>query len=249
MAMTKDGRPSRINDIRLFVGERPGHRYVKGQDEAVAFGRRIAYVLNGEAFSLGAYPALYVLFTPSLEPGEVRVTDFGGDWWQRYTDVGVAHSFLDDPDAHKIITNGIVAALKAVRPDLEKVIDESATMVRNYGDELRLLVRVRETKHHVVEVSFGLSPHPKPSQLFVSLTDRSTGEYFEAAPVPLRLYEQAFALSSSIRVSAGKVELSPGKSIFAKLSSMLHGGPIGSELSEFRPRPRPQFSKLIKPRA
>lgn len=247
--MTKDGRPSRINDIRLFVGERREHRYLEGQQEAVAFGRRIAYFLNGEAFSLGAYPALYVLFTQSLEPGEVRVTNYGGDWWQRYTDVGIAQESLEGATAFQTITNGIVSALKAVRPDLENTIDEAAKTVRNFGHELRLLVRVRETKNYVVEVSFVLSPHPKPSQLFVSLIDRSTGEYFEASPVPLAIYHEAFALSSSIRVSTSRVEFSPGASIFAKLSSMLHGGPIGSELSEFRACPRPQFSKLIKPRA
>ena len=247
--MTKDGRPSRINDIRLLVGERPGHSYVEGQEEAVAFARRLAYVLNGEGFSLGAHSALYILFTPSLAPGEIRVTDFGGDWWQRYTDIGVAPGFLDGASAFQNIATSVVAALKAVRPDLESMIDEAAKIVLTHGDELRLLARVRETKSVTVEVSFVLAPHPKPSQLFVSLTDRSTGEYFEAAPVPLLLYNQAFALSSSIRVSTGRIELSPGKSIFAKLSSMLHGGPLGSELSEFQPRPRPQFSKLIKPRA
>ena len=249
LAMTKDGRPSRINDIRLFVGERPGHRYVEGQEEAVAFGRRIAYFLNGEGFSLGAYPALYVLFTRSLEPGEVRVTDFGGDWWQRYTDVGVAQGFLNDRDAYQTIANGIVAALKAVRPDLESMINEAAETVRTYGDEFRFLVRSRETKHFVVEVSFVLSVSPKPSLLYVSLTDRSTGAFLEAPPIEMPIYFEAFGLASSIRVNTNRVELSPGKSIFAALSSLRHGGPIGADLTEFVPCKRPRFSKLVKPRA
>ena len=81
--MTKDGRPSRITDIRYFHGDR--HNYLRGHDDAVAFGRRIAWFLNGEGFSLGAYPQLYLLLTPTLVAGTVEVTDYGGDWWQRYT--------------------------------------------------------------------------------------------------------------------------------------------------------------------
>jgi hypothetical protein len=66
--MTKDGRPSLITDIRLFAGERYNSApYLEGQEEAVAYGRRIAWLLNSEGFSLGAFPALYVLFTPLLE--------------------------------------------------------------------------------------------------------------------------------------------------------------------------------------
>jgi hypothetical protein len=54
--MTKDGRPSRINDIRLFAGERyMTSPYLQGQEEAVAYARRMAWLLNGEEFSLGAF--------------------------------------------------------------------------------------------------------------------------------------------------------------------------------------------------
>jgi hypothetical protein len=90
--MTKDGRPSRINDIRLFAGDRAS--YLERQDEAVAYGRRVAWFLNGEGFSLGSFPALYVLFTPSLEIGSVQVTDDHGDWWHRYVHVGVEKSAI-----------------------------------------------------------------------------------------------------------------------------------------------------------
>lgn len=247
--MTKDGRPSRINDIRLFVGERRGHSYLKGQEEAVAFGRRLAYVLNGEGFSLGAYPALYVLFTPSLAPGEVQVTNFGGDWWQRYTDIGVPQEFCDGKNTFEIVTAGIVAALKKIRPDLEDLVDHAVATIRAHGDALRLLVRVREAKKFVVEVSFALLASPKPSLLYVSLTDRSTGEYLEAPPVEMPIYFEAFSLASSIRVNTSRVELKPGRSIFAALSSLRHGGPIEAALTEFVPRARPPFSKLIKVRA
>jgi hypothetical protein len=67
----------------------------------------MAWFLNGERVSLGAYPALYLLFTPSLEPGAITVTDEGGDWWQRYTYVGVPSQFPDIPkNASELVVRG-----------------------------------------------------------------------------------------------------------------------------------------------
>lgn len=78
--MTKDGRDSLINNIRLFIGDRShSSRYLEGLEEAVAYGRRMAWFLNSESFSLGTFPELYVLFTSSLNPGSVRVTDDAGE--------------------------------------------------------------------------------------------------------------------------------------------------------------------------
>ena len=58
--MTKDGGPSLITDIRLFAGGRSASSsYLEKQEEAIAYGRRIAWLLNSEGFSLGAFPALY----------------------------------------------------------------------------------------------------------------------------------------------------------------------------------------------
>src|SRR5262245_46674294 len=119
--MTKDGRPSRITDIRYFHGDR--HAYLKGHEDAVAFGRRIAWFLNGEGFSLGAYPQLYLLLTPTLDVGAIEVTDCGGEWWQRYTHVGVPCDFSSRADTAELVRQGTVAALKAIRPDLISLIE------------------------------------------------------------------------------------------------------------------------------
>ena len=135
--MTKDGRLSRINDIRLFAGDR--HSYLKGHEDAVAFGRRIALYLNGEGYSLGAHPALYVLLTADLEPKRVKVTDEGGDWWQRYTHVGVPQGFPDFANASEIAVQAMIDALKANRPDLTDMVENAARVVRAEAGGPRLL--------------------------------------------------------------------------------------------------------------
>jgi hypothetical protein len=199
--MTKDGRPSLITDIRLFAGERYNSAlYLEGQEEAVAYGRRIAWLLNSEGFSLGAFPALYVLFTPLLEPGSVKFTNEGGDWWQRYVYVGVTTDFSDAPDKRDIVMRGIVDAILVTRPDQEDVIRRADAIVREHGNRLRFLLKRRDMSKLAVEISFNIEVSSKPSYLFIGHTEKETDEYTEADPIALGWYMEGFDLLSGIRL-------------------------------------------------
>jgi hypothetical protein len=245
--MTKDGRPSRINDIRYF--HENIHKYLEGHNDAVAFGRRLAWFLNGEEVSLGAYSALYILLTPSLAPGAVEITDYGGDWWQRYTHVGVPHDFPNTRDTSTIVMDGTVAAVKAIRPDLAAAIEEAAQIVRMHGDGLRFLLKSRQTKQFVLDISFNIAVWPQPSFLFVSITDRSSGAFFEALPIPLRFHDEAFDLVGTIKVADAVATILLRQSLVGKLASQHYGGPVSISISEFLPRERPVLSKLVKRRS
>jgi hypothetical protein len=247
--MTSDGRPSRIYDIRYFYGATRDSRYLEGHQDAVAFGRRLAWLLNGEGVSLGSYTALYVLLTTSLAPGHIQITDEGGAWWQRYTQVGVSPDFPNVPDSSEVVMRGTIAAMKAIRPDIAPLIEDAEQIVREHRENLRFLLKTRQTKRFVVEISCGIAVWPQPSLLFVSLTDRSSDVFLEAPAVPVQFYDQAFDLAGAIRVTEAAVELRPNESVAAKMISTRNGGPIVKSLSEFEPRERPIFSKLIKRRS
>jgi hypothetical protein len=221
--MTKDGRPSRINDIRYFCGNM--HSYLEGQQDAVAFGRRLAMFLNGEGFSLGAYPSLYIFLTPSLASGAVKITDYGGDWWQRYTHVGVPPEFPNTHDASDVVMDATVAALKAIRPDLATTVESADRIVRTHGAYLRFLLKTRQTKRFVVEISFSVGVWPKPSHVHTSLIDLSSGEFLDAPPLPITSYSDAFDYTGPIRISD-----------------------IEKMRSEFVAKTRPSMSKLVKRR-
>jgi hypothetical protein len=107
--------------------------------------------------------------TPSLEPGAIQGTADGFAWWQRYTYVGVPQDFPDGRDASERVMCGTVAALKAIRPDLATTIDDAERMVRAHGDELRFLLKTRQAKRFIVDISFNIAVWPQPSRLFVSL--------------------------------------------------------------------------------
>ena len=200
--MTKDGRPSLISDIRLFAGERGASWYIKEQEERVAYGRRLAWYLRSLQFSLGHYPALYVVFNPSLATGDTELLDEprGESWWHRYVQVGVPPGFLDGPETHAVITEGIVEALVAVRPDQADMIRSAGAVVREQGSRLRFLLKRRETKKLVVEISSNIAVSPKPSQLFISHTDKATGVYREANPIDLGWYWEGLSLAGGIRL-------------------------------------------------
>lgn len=220
--MTKDGRPSLLNDIRLFAGESSYRSsYLHGFEEANAYGRRIAWFLNGEGVSVGAFPALYVLFTASLKPGSVQVTNDGLEWWQRYVHVGVTEDFPNVSNVLEVIMQGIVDALLALRPDQAETILYADTVVREHRDGLRFLIRRSETRKIVTETSFNIVAWPKPSYLFIAQTEKATGTYSEADPIALDWYMEAFSPLSRIR---------------------LHDA---VNLTERR---RPAMSKVVKPR-
>jgi hypothetical protein len=244
--MTKDGRPSRIRDIRYFHGHI--HKYLKDQEEAVAFGRRLAWLLNGEGFSAGAYHSLYLFLSSSLAAGQIQITEYGGDWWQRYVHAGVPRDFPDREDASDIVMCATVAALKAIRPDLTTMVDDAEQMVRTHRDNLRFLLKTRHMKRFTVDISFNIAVWPEPSLLFVALTDLSSGAYLEAPPTPMQFYPQAFDLVREIKIAAGSAAILPGESVSARVTSGRYGGAIVLPLSEFLPAVRPVQSKLVSRR-
>jgi hypothetical protein len=245
--VTKDGRPSLINDIRLFFGD--WSTYLKGHEEAVAYARRMAWFLNSEGFSLGAYPALYLFLTPSIEVGTAQVTDHGGDWWQRYTLIGVPEDFPTGPDADEIIMRGIVDACLAIKPEQSEVIRLSDAVVRQNAESLRFLVKSHDTKKFKVEVSFNISIWPNPSFLYVTLTNKLDGITVEAPPTALDFYDSALSLVDTIKLDKESITIRPKKSFSGSFVSARIGGPVTFDFADFEPNPSsPVFSKPVRPR-
>jgi hypothetical protein len=216
--MTKDGRPSRIADIRYFHPDK--YRYLEGNDEAVAFGRRLALYLNGEGYSLGSYPALYLLLTTALPRGTVQVTDEGGDWWQRYTHVGVPETFPSE-NSNEVALSATVAALTAIRPDLAAVVRSAVDIVTTQREDLRFLVRRQHTKRYLIEISFNVATWPRESYLFTSVEDKASGAFLEGPGLP---YVPVF------QPPGGRVRVKD----------------VETELPSYRPRQRPVMSKMLR---
>jgi len=237
--LLSDERPSLLNDIRYFVGtDHRSSAYLKDHDDAVAYGRRIALLLNSKRVSLGSYSALYVQFNPTLESGMIKITNEvesrrnREDWWQRYVHVGVPADFPTRADASEISMERTVEILKAIRPELSPTLDEFDRDLKAVGDTLRFLLKVYRTKRLVVEVSFNLPVWKQQAFLFLSATDPSSGEYFEAPPFPLKLYSDAGALAGTLKLNGDEVTLLPKASFRAQTVASIYGAVPSFRISE-----------------
>jgi hypothetical protein len=239
----KDGRSSRIFDVRYFCPDR--NSYLEGRKDVTAYGRRMAWFLNGEELSLGAYHSLYLCFTSSLEPGAVRVTDEGREWWHRYTYVGVSDEFPNNSGAVEVALRGTAAALKSIRPDACELIDRADKAVRQHGADLRFLIRSKPYKQYILKVASTIAAHPNPSLLYVSVTDRESGVFVEVAPVPVSFCGNAFSDAASIGIRDIEVGVSSNGELSAQWSEKLrHGWP--SVVKDAHQVVEPFYSKLVK---
>ncbi|GJL93502.1 hypothetical protein [Hyphococcus sp.] len=242
--MTKDGRPSRLCDIRYFAGDL--HKYLDDH-EVSAFGRRIAWWLNGEDISLGSYTALYIFFSPSIAEGAIHVSDYGGDWWQRYTHVGVPRTFPKVFDAKEIATSGTIAALKAIRPDKSELIENAVQTIVDNGEGTRFLIKLKERKDYRIEIAISIGVWPESSYFHVSLIDQATGEFLDAPAVPLEFYDHGFDLAGPVSILKNEVQIKAHPSFTAGLTAKNYKWPLLLPISEFKKlEQRPTISNLVK---
>ncbi len=244
--MTKDGRPSPLKDIRLF--HETANAYLKDCDEAWAFGRRLAWWLNGEGFSAGSGFAVYIQFTAALPEGAVAPGEINRDrdsWQMRQVAVGVARDFPAS-NAAQVVMDGIVASLKALAPEHSDLIDRAAAIVAAAGADCRFLLKSKETSAQVMDVSSTIATWPQPSRLFVSLTDKATGLYRQAPPVEMRNYDDAVLLAGKVKIVRGDVNLAARSSSPAKMTADRHGGDLSWRLEDFVQTERPRMSSPLK---
>lgn len=241
--MTKDGRPSRIKDIRLF-----GFEKSDSARAAEAFARRLAFWLNSEGFGIGHDPALYIDFDPELPNGEIEAQPpkFTPDnWWFRNVAIGVPDNF-PGADAASYAIQGVVACVKALKPEDTELIDCAARIVTEHGSACRFLLKVKETAKELMEVSTTIGTWPAPSLLYVGLTDKATGTYREAPPAELKFYDDSVALASKVKIVRRGIELEPRTSVPARLIADQHGGGLSWHLADFIETERPVISAQLK---
>lgn len=243
--MTRDGRPSRIKDIRLFYDN---DREWLDHQEAVSFARRLAWWLNGEDFGIGHDPSLYISFDPGLGQGRITAEppEFTpDDWWFRRVGVGTPADFPSTA-ATDVATRGVIDALKFLKPDDADLIDGAAQTVLDAGSDCHFLLKVKEYAKETVEVSTTIGTWPGPSRLYAALIDKETGQYRQAPPAELRFYDDGVLLAGKVKISRRSIDLAPRQSTPARLIADRHaGGPIW-HIDDFVPAARPVMSSMLK---
>lgn len=242
--MTKDGRPSRIRDIRLFSGSR--NDYLEGGEEAWAFARRLAWWLNGEDVSVGSNHTVYVYLSTQHPEGSVEPGPLARDaesWQMRYVTVGVDPASLT-ADTDRVAIDAVTRSLASLIPEQATLLAQAAETVDAAGADCRFLLRRKESAKEVLEVTSTIATWPAHSTLFVSLTDTATGSYRESPPLPVKVYDDAVYLAGRIRRTRERISLDPRGSYPAQIiASQI--GKVGWEDRQFEEAERPLVSGLL----
>lgn len=244
--MTKDGRPSPLTDIRLFAG--PGSEYLKGCDAAWAFARRLTWWLNGEGFSIGHNPALYISYRTDLPVGAVEAEPprfTPDDWWFRVVAIGMQQG-LSGAEVDRAAAEGAVDCLKALKPEDSALIDKAAGVVTRAGSQCRFLLKVRDSARQIVEISTTIGAGSEPSLLHVAITDKATGTYREAPPARLAGYDDGVYLAGKVKIARRGVALAPRTSVMARLVVEQNPNAATWSLDEFVEAERPVISSLLR---
>uniref|UniRef100_UPI002AFF34A7 hypothetical protein n=1 Tax=Devosia sp. TaxID=1871048 RepID=UPI002AFF34A7 len=133
----------------------------------------------------------YVVYTPELpiDAVEAEAPRFTpDDWWFRRVRVGVPRDFSAE-DAEQIARRGLIACLKALKPEDSALIDKADEIVTTAGGNCRFLLKVRDLAKQTIEISTTINVHREPSLFYVAVTDKTTGAYREAPPAKIQSYD------------------------------------------------------------
>ena len=241
----KNGKPSLIFDIRYFSGNR--HSYL--DDHSItAYGRRLAWYLNSQGISLGAYHSLYLHFTSAMPTGEMEIDPYrGGDelWWLRRAHVGVAPDFPNVDNASEIATRGTVAALRIQLTNADAVIDQADIVVRHYAGDLRFLVREMVHRRYTIKIATTIAVHPEPSHLYVTLVENATGAHGETPGLPIGFYVNAFDEARSITLTDFDIDHSADGRLKVDWCERIRNGWAAAKPS-VPAQPEPTYSRLVR---
>ena len=198
-------------------------------------------MLNIEGYSVGSYDHVYVAFTPALPERKVVPTEFGLEWWQRYVACGISTTFKSLPEKEKLefIESATFDVLRTLQTEEGALLDNVHDRVKKFGARTRILRASKDTKDYLFEVWFDVPPWQETAYLYITARNKASGEITEATPLPLRDYEHAFPLVSSITFTKGILTLNPRKSFRASLSTNNYQTPIQFNVAEFAVRQDP----------
>jgi hypothetical protein len=232
-------------DIRYFSGHRSSYL----DDNAVfPYGRRMAWYLNSQGISLGAYHSLYVHFTSTTPTGAVAIDPYkGGDelWWFREAHVGVAADFPNVDNADEIAMRGTVAVLRILLPSAAAIIEQADINVRQHAGDLRFLVEERSYRRYALRIATTIAVHPEPSHLYVTLVDTASGAHCETPGLPIGPYTDAFDEARSINLRDFEINHSADGRVKVDWCERIRTGWAAAK-SRVPNQPEPEYSKLVR---
>lgn len=238
----KDGRPSRLSDIRYF-GLSKSRELLELMLRV--YGRRLAWWLNGEELSIGASPVLDLHFESAAQGREQDGLIAGPLWWSKRYNLAGYDLSPDDHGAMMQVRQRTVRALQRILPDATELIVEADRIVAEEGEYIRFLVRSKRFAGYTLEVATTIADISQDDVLVASLRDQTGGERRELPPFATGMYAEAPIEAQGVRMSDIEVTRLPDGSFTVEWKAV-SGLPLPTVAGRNIDRDRPVYSKLVR---
>jgi len=202
------------------------------------WGARIATILGASGLSLGEFDHLYVNYTSAIPEGTMVFSDRTPEKWLRYIDYGVNFEILkslNESELEKFVIGSTFECLDHLcnsNSEKNELIKRASNEVQNFGSEVELPVKAKNTKSYSVQVSYKLRPNGEASYGLVKYINHKTGATFSKRFVDLKGPSDIFPLVGTISIKDEKILIKPRPSFKASLYTNSYQVPIEIDINE-----------------
>jgi hypothetical protein len=202
--------------------------------EAVALGQRVGRKCEELGISIGSADHLYLCFTPSIPEGEIAQASYAIEPWHRFMLYGLRSQFNELSSTEKLakVVEATFGALALLSPASAAVLGLLRGSVESLGEDLRVRIRHKETKHYEVCVEQTVPVHPRPATIFVRATNLKTQRSNETKVGEVRFHDEAPSLVDRLVISKNMLTIHPRKSFRAALVAAPYSVPFQVDLGE-----------------
>ncbi|GIU51240.1 hypothetical protein TUM4438_40180 [Shewanella sairae] len=237
----------KLRDIRYYASDEPNSsgkgfpsscsRFFDFPKNLHYWGGRISQIVGPEGLSFGDFDHLYINFTSGLPLEEIQFSERAPEGWMRYIDFGVSFDTLkglNEQELEQFLVNSTFKLLSYLcHGDKEKlkIVENVKSNVEEYGSEVELPVKLKETKSYSVSITYKLRPNNEGSYGIVKYTNLKSGESFRDRFIELKAPDDIFPLVGSIAIKDGKIVIKPRASFRAGLYTKSYSLPLEIDIA------------------
>ncbi len=200
------------------------------------WGTRIARKLGESGLSIGTYDHIYINYTTVLPSSVIHVSSRTVEDWFRYVDYGIEKEKLENYTNEEmegfLMQSTFEVVKKLCQSDIEKqnVISQVQSEIYQYGTEVEIESRRKETKSYLVNITYKINPSNKKSVGYIKYEDKKSGSSFKNKFIELNSYSDIYPLVGVISVKDNRIILKPRNSFKASLYTKKYSIPLEIEI-------------------
>jgi len=219
-----------------------------------AWARRFASMCRERDVSIGHAHHLYIWLTPALRDGEIRPSEFQQEHWQRWVMCGLPKTFnrLNEQGRRARLQRVTIESVAAIAPESKSILEELTGILDRFGERLEITLKQKETRKYRIVVGHTIPTWPKPSEVWMTLTEGSTGRVARCKLIETQSDEDAMFLVGRICLVKGDIVVHPRSSFdgdycarkynlsrfVVPIEPLLHGRTQGRTHRAYRSRAR-----------